>query len=107
MARVCAVEQHSQGPPVEAILFDSTGNPLRWWGGRAWETLDPSEVDEALSDASAWTHVDLALPDDWEDGYLDPTGGLHFEYGSQPRRQDWESKSWTARIIRRVRSLFD
>lgn len=105
--RVVAVERDAKDPPVEALLRDDErpdGQLLRWWGGRAWETLMLTDVDALLANDPTYRRLELALPDDWEDGYLEPDGpSVRFVLGDQPKRPDWEAKRWSRRLLAKLK----
>lgn len=104
---VVAVERNPSAAPVEAILREEGKKGvkiIRWWGGMSWETLMTTNVDELLEHEPSYRPLDFDLPENWEDGYLEPSDeGVKFVYGPQPKRKDWESKRWSRRLLARLR----
>jgi hypothetical protein len=58
---------------------------IGWWGGYASESISANVRPEDVLQWPGWRALAMALPKDWEEGYLRSINGeIEFVYGKPP-----------------------
>jgi hypothetical protein len=86
--QVIAVIDERDAEPLEAMLLKTVRRRsylIGWWGGYASESMSASVRPKDVLRWEGWRPVAMALPKDWEEGYLRSINGeIEFVYGKPP-----------------------